>query len=784
MKAGLVIGLGGMGVSVVHRVRTLLAGEPGGKVPEHLRLLAFDVLHSSGSTGRLGQPFYFLVRLPPGEGGSPLTRQAARQVLLADLEKGGPSSLVLRGLALNMEVLRRAGFAQVDVFLVSSSFGVSGSAWLLDMAYLCRHFGQGRLSVNVHAVLMAPESCQTAFPITRAHQLTNFVVLKELESLQKPREWGQGSPIYAGRHIAGMPGLLTAAPFASVQVLDGQPLGGAPEQSVLPAAAECILCQLDEQVGAVLRQTTAAREPSPRGVFSSVGVQSLTHPVRLLVEAGVQRAVLGLIECLLPLRKDPAGGRPLGLEPPQVLITADPTSDVQGWLGGAITSGVLTDIFQQATLGSGPRTEWVELLARREVPQWRATLYQVENAAELVPPGGTPESVTPIIQRHIQAYLNALAGKLDALESDPAGPQEYLQRLEKIFSDYIVDLGRVEEWQKQHSQHSESDDLRQAVEDARREWENRKNSSWARLLPQRVEEAQERYLSAKEAQVAFKQRETLISGVRKTAGLLLALTRKLYKMYAYYARALALAPDSLYNLSLDHLQRIQRELDAEGAIRCQQLVVDENFEERQIQLIFDQVTARVFDAVRESLLRVTIDVDGMGEAVALNAMAADPDALDGQLDLCDLSREPEETAQILSRWFSRALGEQFTAALSENSILNFLNYLNPRPDQLAVKLIERSGPLAKTIVPAYKQVSFLFTPDPNAAERSSFVRGLVHELYQQLGELYQVPTGDPDRVILFRRFDAIVLDNLATFHACVPDRLDPVELKPYVLWTI
>ena len=30
------------------------------------------------------------------------------QVLLSDLEKGGPSSLVLRGLALNMEALRRA----------------------------------------------------------------------------------------------------------------------------------------------------------------------------------------------------------------------------------------------------------------------------------------------------------------------------------------------------------------------------------------------------------------------------------------------------------------------------------------------------------------------------------------------------------------------------------------------------------------------------------------------------------------------------------------------------
>ena len=100
--------------------------------------------------------------------------------------------------------------------------------------------------------------------------------------------------------------MLTAAPFATVQMLDGQSLGGSPEQTAIPAAADSILCQLDEQVSQILREiriTRDAANPPGRNVFSSFGVQALTHPIRLLVDAGVQRAVLGIIECLLPLQQ-------------------------------------------------------------------------------------------------------------------------------------------------------------------------------------------------------------------------------------------------------------------------------------------------------------------------------------------------------------------------------------------------------------------------------------------------------------------------------------------------
>jgi len=452
----------------------------------------------------------------------------------------------------------------------------------------------------------------------------------------------------------------------------------------------------------------------------------------------------------------------------------------------------MTDLLYQVGL-SGPnalglRQDWVERLADRDLPQWKATVFQVEGAEELLPTGGgNPESVIPVIQRHFRAYLRALANKAADLKNNPAGPQEYLGRLERTLTDYIADLGRAEELLKRKGKHSDADAVRLSVDETRRDWEQKKDSSWSRLFPQRVEEAQERYLAAKQVQVGCLQREVLLGAARKSASLMLTLTRKLLDHYHYYTRALALSRDSLYNLSLDHLQRIQRELHTEGAVRSQQLVVDEKFEERQVRLIFDQMVDRIFPDIQGRLLDIVNHVDWLADSIQIRALIADPDApeaLDGQIDLADLSRDPEETALILARWFNRTLGDPLASALGENSILNFIHYLNPRADQLGSRLVERSGPLAKTIVPTAAQVAFLFTPDPDVAETSAYMRELIYELYQQLGELYQVQNGDPDRILLFRRYDSLTLDNLVTFHNSVPERLDPAELKPYVLWIL
>ena len=767
---------------MVHRIRNVVASGQNGKVPDTLRLLAFDVLRMNATTGRLGTPYYFLVRLPPGEDNLPDNRHAVRQVLTQDLERGGPSSLTMRGLSINIEALRRSGANAIDFFLVSSSFGNTGSAWLVDIAYLCRYFSKGRMPIEVHALLIAPEACQSVFEITAAHRLTNFAVLKELESFQKERDWSKGFSLYGGRYIAGMTGLLTSAPFASVQVIDGEGLSGQPEFSAIPAAADGILCQLDEGTSQILRQARqarldAARPSQARNLFSTLGVQSLTRPNRLLAELGVQRAILGLVESLLPVNKDPLSERPVGLYPPDVVVTSDPYSNLEHWLGWNETSGVMNDIFYQNGLSLEERQEWVNRLADRDITQWKAALFQVNDSEELVPATGIPESTVPLIQGHFKSFLHALAEKSLHLDENPAGPSEYLAQIEKILTDYMADLGRAEEQLRRQGKHSESTAVRQAVEDTRRDWEAKRASNWSRLFPQQVEEAQERYIEAKQTQVAFQQREALMGSVHRSASLMLTLTRKLIELYRYYAKTLALSRDSLYNTTLDHLQRVNRELETERSIGCQQLVVDENYEERQIHAVFNQLLDRIFQALASMLEGIEKHVDWLGDSIQIHASLKSTNLTDGLIDLAEQNREPEELAGILSRYLGRELGEQMSAALSGNTILNFIGYLNPQPQKLGAELVERSGPLAKTIIPPSVQLSFLFSPVPDATERIPYLRELVYELYQNLTEMYQINSEDPDRIIIFRCFDGLSLDNLVTFLQSVPKPLIPAEFK-------
>ena len=785
----MVIGLGGIGVQVVHRIRNVVASGPSGKVPDSLRLLAFDMLRPNATTGRLGTPYYFLVRLPPGENRLPNSRQATRQALIQDLEKGGPSSLVMRGLSINIEALRRSGANTVDIFVVCSSFGNTGSAWLLDMAYLCRYFSKGRMPIEVHALLIAPEACQNVYEINAVHRLTNFAVLKELESFQKERDWSKGFSLFEGRYIAGMPGMLSAAPFASVQILDGAGLSGQPEISAIPAAADGILCQLDEQAGQILRQARQARQASARpsqarNLFSTLGVQSLTRPNRLLAESGVQRAILGLVESLLPVNKDPVTQRPDGLYTPDVLLASDPYSNLEHWLGWNETSGVMNDIFYQNGLTAQERQEWVNRLADRDISQWKAALFHVKDSEQLVPATGIPESTVPLIQSHFRSFLHALANKSLHLDEDPAGPSEYLAQFEKILTDYMADLGRAEEQLRRQGKHSESPAVRQAVEDTRRDWETKRASNWSRLFPQQVEEAQERYIDAKQASVNFQQREALMSSVRTSASLMLTLTRKLIELYRYYATTLATSRDSLYNTTLDHLQRVNHELDSERKFLCQQIVIDENYEERQIHMVFNRLLDRIFPAIAGLLEGIEKNVDWLADTIQIHATLKSTNLTDELIDLANLEREPEEIAGILSRFLNRELGNQMSAALSGNTILNFIGYLNPRPEQLGADLVAHSSPLAKTIIPPSSETSFLFSPVPDEAERIPYMRELVYELYQNLTEMYQINSEDPDRIIIFRRFDGLSLDNLVTFLQSVPKPLDPAELKPFVLWIL
>ena len=788
-KIGMVIGLGGIGVEVVHRIRDILASSPSGKVPDSLRLLAFDVLRPNLATGRLGQPYYFLVRLPPGEKGQPTSRLEARQVLIQDLEKGGPSSLVLRGLSINIDALRRGGANTVDIFLVSSSFGATGSAWMLDMAYLCRYYSKGRMAIDVHALLITPDACQGTYQLNRSHHLNNIAVLKELESFQKERDWSAGISLFDDRYIAGMPGILNSPPFASVQVLDGFGLSGQPEISSIPAAADGILCQLDEQTGQILRQARANRPAGRSGqtanVFSTLGVLTVTRPTRLLVEAGIQRAILRLVDSLLPVGHDLASGRPVSLTTSAPPLGGAPSSDLAHWLGWKETSGVMEDVFTQGGLDSPQaRQDWVNRLARRDTLEWKVTLFRVADIENTIPVSGASETTIPLIRCHFRAYLRALAAKTRALDGKPAGVLEHLTLLDQTLTDYIADLGRAEEVLRRQGNHSEAPAVRLKVEETRRDWESKRTSNWSRLFPQQVEEAQERHIQARQAQVTFQQREVLLGAVRKSASLMLTLTRKLITLYQFYTNVLALARDSLYNTTLDRLQRVKRELETEHSIRCQRVVIDETYEERQIYTVTYQQIELIFPAIAKVLERVEHSVDWLADSLQIFAPLRGLNITEGLLDLADVNREPEEIAGRLSRYLNRDLSEQMVTAHSGNTILNFINYLNPRPRQLGAEMVTRSAALAKTLISPSVQIAFLFTPDLDATEHIPFMHELVYELYQNFNEMYQIESGDPDRITLFRRFDELSLDNLETYQQSAPGNMDSSDLKPFVLWRL
>ena len=232
----MVIGLGGIGTQVIQRIKTILTSRQGSKVPESLRLLAFDVLRPATTTGQLGSTYPFLFRLAPGEVGVPTLRQMSRQVMINDLKQGESSSITLRELSANMDALRRGGTNSADIFIVSSSFGLTGTAWLLDIANLCQYFCKDGQAIDIHALLITPEAFQNTFSLTAAHRQINYTALKELEALQKKHDWGEGFALYDGEEAGGIPGILRSAPFATIQLVDGQNLGGPAEHSAAIAA--------------------------------------------------------------------------------------------------------------------------------------------------------------------------------------------------------------------------------------------------------------------------------------------------------------------------------------------------------------------------------------------------------------------------------------------------------------------------------------------------------------------------------------------------------------------
>jgi hypothetical protein len=781
-RGGLVIGLGGSGLRVVARLRQVLVAGGQARMPEAVRLLAFDVLKPAPATAKLPQSYYFLVQLPPLESAKP-ARQAARDILLQDLAQGAVSSLTLRGLAAQFDALRRVRVDDVDIFLVCSSFGATGTAWLLDLAYLVRHMTQKRMKVRVHAVLIAPEAFERTFFPTAVHQMTNFTVLKELESLQRERNWGNGVSIYDGKYVGSLPGLLTARPFDSVQVLDGLDLSTSPESGAIPAAADGILCQLDAQAGDLLEQATRGVQDNGR-VFSTFGVFSLVYPVRLVLEQSIQRLLIGTIDQLVPLEKDPDTGRPLRVAEPVHLRPDEPYGKLQSWLPDVQRSGVLQDVLREADALADSRgierRAFHQEIAERSPSQWTSLFLRCEGVSVAEPFTEVP---LPLVQGHVRAFLKALTERITAPDPHLGAPLEYLEKLERGLSTYLQNLDAVQEAWRKHGDLSESD-ARRSVEDARKELEQRRTSLLGRLAPQGVQGAQERYNQARLSQVTYRQREVTLTGLLQTATLLRVLTHRLLLFGQRMLAVLALLPDSVYNMALDQSGRLDHEARFEAAVRTQQMVIDQGFETRQARLVFAEFSEQLSSAVGQGILSVAGAVDWQAQDLRLPFRVADPDLEGVSVDLDDPDLTPERLAVLLNRSLSMRFADALLRSQPNNTVVNFLHYLDPRADRLGGRLVNSSAPLARLLNQPLAKRNILFAPRPNSPAGTDYSQLLLSELQHLAGNVHVIQTMETDRLTLFRYFDGLELDNLLTYHQSEPRRLDPVEMKNYILWDL
>ncbi|MBI4928062.1 MAG: hypothetical protein HY835_09875, partial [Anaerolineae bacterium] len=555
-RGGLVIGLGGAGLRVAARLRQVLAQEGRGRLPDHIRLLALDQQKPAPGTGKLPQAHHFLIQLPPleeSDASGISQRRAARQALLNDLALGAISSQILRGLAAPLDALRRVGMKEVEVFLVSSTFGSTGSAWLVDVAYLLRHLTYNRMRARIHVVLITPEAFERGFFPSEEQTLVHQATLKELDWLQRARDWGAPLSLYEDRHLGSLPGRLTSRPFHSVQVVDAKDLNTSLDAGAVPAAAEAILCQLDDQTAAVLEEAALLEPAVDAPPFATLGVFTLLYPVRLMMDQTVQRLILSSIESFFPLHKNPDSGRPERLTEPVHLRSDSPYGKLHAWIPEPNRSGILQDVLREsAALQSrvlGDRAALRSEMEQRTPEIWKSVFFQCDGAQDLVPADWSlPEPLDRLGRRHVRVFLQQLVARLNAPDERLGAPLEYLHKLEQALAAYLQDLDTVVENWRQRGEHSEAENLRRALDEARGEMESRRSSLLGRLVPQTSQGAQERFIKARQLHAHYRQREAVVEMVQQTATVMRVLTHRLLTFGQKSLHALALLSDSAFNV--------------------------------------------------------------------------------------------------------------------------------------------------------------------------------------------------------------------------------------------
>jgi len=235
--------------------------------------------------------------------------------------------------------------------------------------------------------------------------------------------------------------------------------------------------------------------------------------------------------------------------------------------------------------------------------------------------------------------------------------------------------------------------------------------------------------------------------------------------------------------------RLEREIKFETAVRTQQIVVDTGYESHQTGLVFTEFSQLLNRTIQHSLEAVETGVNWEKETACLTFNLRDAESQGAAVNLASSELSAEQMAVLLTRYLSQWFASELIRIQPDHNVIHFLNYLDPRADRLGSRLAQGSAAALKTVTPLFSKRTFIFAPEAAGVTgplnyEPTFAQQMKGEVEHQLGDVFVVQTPDNDRLTLFRYFDAVGLDNLVSFHNSVPRKINPQDLKNYMLWNI
>lgn len=342
LRPTLLIGIGGTGQKVLAQVKARFIRNYGAK-PAAVEFLCFDTDQALEQVNLNGQP----VSLTPGAElvniGGIQTANILRHLdinpaiaawITEDKERipvqaitmgakqvrplgrlslfwhvGAVASKIKAAVARLTDLRLRSHQYGINVFIVASVCGGTGSGGFLDMAYLTRkEIENANLPssfCNINAILALPSVFPNVDPI--GIQSNAFAALRELDYFMETGEWR----VDYGNAAVGVVDFSGQRPFNICYLVDARNERGGGLiglEDIAPMIAEAVYLQISSQIGAatnsvfdnvrVLSSRVFYKEENTykSTAYSSLGTASLVFPVNRIIELCAQRLGRDLIE--------------------------------------------------------------------------------------------------------------------------------------------------------------------------------------------------------------------------------------------------------------------------------------------------------------------------------------------------------------------------------------------------------------------------------------------------------------------------------------------------------